>query len=60
MPWAMETKAGFGWAIAVVLVFLVVAIAMSGVLGSAARTPAMLLIPILVYIGFLAWVNRVK
>ena len=60
MPWAMETKAGFGWGIVVVLVFLFVVIAMSGVIGSAVRSPALLIIPILVYIGFMAWVNRVK
>ena len=60
MPWTMETKAGFGWATAVVLVFLVSVAGMAGGFGSALRTPALLIPPVLVYFGFLAWINRVK
>ena len=60
MPWAMETRMGFVWAILVALLFLLAVVAMAGLLGSALRTPAILLIPIVVYIGFLAWVNRVN
>ncbi len=60
MPWAMETKAGFGWAIAVVIAFLISLVAMAGWYGSALRTPAFLLLPLVVYLGFLGWVNRVK
>ena len=60
MPWAMETKTGFGWATVVVVLFLVSVAAMAGGYGSGLMTPAMLLLPIIVYIGFLAWVNRAK
>ena len=54
-PWTAETKAGFGWALAVVDVFIGSVWAMV-----VYRNPALLVIPILLYLGFLAWVNRVK
>jgi len=60
MAWGKETKSGFGWSVAVVIVFLVAIVGMTGVYGSALRTPAMLILPLLAYIGFLAWVRRVK
>ena len=60
MAWGMEMKSGFGWSVAVVIVFLVAIAGMAGVYGSALRTPAMLILPLLAYIGFLAWVRRVK
>lgn len=55
MPWAMETRAGFVWATLLVLIFLGSSWAMV-----ATESPALLIVPVLVYIGFLAWVNRVK
>ena len=55
MPWAMETKAGFGWATAITILFLASIWAMVTY-----KNPAPLLIPILAYLGFLAWIGRVK
>ena len=55
MPWAMETKMGFGWATAITVLFLPSIWAMV-----AFRNLAPLLIPVITYLSFLAWVNRVK
>lgn len=56
MPWAMETKAGFGWAVVITIIFLVSTWAMITY-----HSPALLLVPIIAfYAGFMGWVNRVK
>ena len=55
MPWAKETKLGFGWAAVVVVIFIGSIWAMVTY-----TTPAPLIIPVLAYLGFLAWVNRVR
>ncbi|MGQ0798127.1 MAG: hypothetical protein ACT4OI_09765 [Methanobacteriota archaeon] len=55
MPWAMETKAGFGWAIAVTLVFLGTIWAIREF-----RSLAVLVVPVVVYLAFFAWLGRVK
>ena len=56
MPWAMETKAGFGWATLVTIIFL---LSIWGMVVS--RNPVFLLVPIVAFFGgFMAWVNRVK
>ena len=55
MPWSMETKRGYVWATAVVVVFL-------GSIWAAVTydSVAFIVLPVLTYVGFLAWVNRVK
>jgi len=55
MPWTMETKAGFGWATVVVLVFL-------GTIWGIHeyRSLAVLVAPVVVYFAFFAWLGRVK
>ena len=55
MSWSMETKRGYAWATAVVVVFLGSIWAMAAI-----DTVAFLVLPVLTYVGFLAWVNRVK
>lgn len=55
MPWAVETKMGFAWGIVIVILFLIAIWAMV-VLGNIAP----IALPIVAYIVFLAWVNRVK
>lgn len=55
MPWAAETKAGFGWATGITVLFIV-SIWATVVYQSIAP----LVIPILAFVGFLGWVNRVK
>ncbi len=55
MAWAMETKMGFGWATGIVVLFLLSIWAMV-----VSQNLAPLLLPVLAYLGFLAWVNRVK
>ena len=55
MPWAAETKTGFGWATGITIVFIVAIWA-----TVASQSVAPLVIPVLAYVGFLAWVNRVK
>ncbi len=53
--WAKETKMGFGWATLVVVV-LVITTAASIAYDSAAP----LILPVLIYLGFLYWINRAK
>ncbi len=55
MAWGKETKAGFGWATLIVALFLASTWAMV-----VYRSLLLLIIPVLGYIGFVAWVNRVK
>ncbi len=55
MPWTMETKMGFGWATVVVVIFIAAVAA-----AKVAENPAPLVLPVLAYLGFLAWVNRVR
>ena len=55
MPWSMETKRGYAWAAGVVIVFLASIWA-----AVTYKTVAFVVLPVLTYMGFLAWVNRVK
>lgn len=55
MAWAFEFKAGLGWAL-LITILTIVAIWAEVVMGSLLP----LFLPIVVYIGFLGWVFRVK
>jgi len=55
VPWAYETKAGFAWAIAIVVVFLLSIWAMVVM-----HTMATLILPVAAYFGFLLWLRSVK
>ena len=55
MAWSFEFKAGLGWGL-LITVLTIVAIWAEVVMGSLLP----LLLPIVVYVGFLRWVFRVK
>lgn len=55
MPWAAETKMGFGWATGITILFILSIWATVVV-----RNIAPAIIPVLAYFAFLGWVNRVK
>jgi len=55
LAWSFEFKTGLMWAV-LVSIFMVVALWLTKVVGNIAPV----LIPIVVYIGFVGWVNRIK
>ncbi len=57
MAWSYEAKTGVGWAIVILVLMLIVV----GLEISAREVLLLfLLVPIVVYIGFVAWVYRIK
>ena len=55
MAWSFEFKAGLGWAV-VIFVLMMAGLWAQKAIGNVAP----LLIPILGFAGFVAWVNRLK
>ncbi len=55
MAWSFEFKAGLGWAF-LIAVLMVIALWAQRQIGNLLP----LIIPILAYIGFAAWVSRLK
>lgn len=55
MAWSFEAKAGVGWALLILILML-------GAIWAEVQANSLLplLLPILAYIGFAAWVVRVK
>lgn len=55
MAWSFEFKAGLGWAL-LITILMVLALWLQRSIGNILP----LLVPIVVYIGFVAWVYRIK
>ena len=55
MAWSFEFKMGLVWAV-LITVLMVVALWLTKAVGNVGPV----LIPVLVFFGFVAWVNRVK
>lgn len=55
MAWSFEFKAGLGWAL-LIAALMVVALWLMRVVGNAAPV----LLPIVVFFGFMGWVRRIQ